>query len=82
MALTIVGGFQGTVPRIAEVLLIALLIPLHLLIVKATHEVCTLWQAADRPPTLAPKGAAYSRSQGAGNRAWMYACPIRMRERT
>ena len=49
MALTIVGGFQGVVPRIAEILLIALLIPLHLLIVKATHEVCTLWQAPDRP---------------------------------
>ena len=49
MALTIVGAYEGAAARIAEVLLVALLPPLHLLIVKATHEVCTLWQAPDRP---------------------------------
>ena len=49
MALTILGAYQGVVPRIADILLIALLIPLHLLIVKATHEVCVLWQEGDRP---------------------------------
>lgn len=44
MALTILGAYSGMAPRLAEVLLVALLSPLHLLIVKATHEVCTLWQ--------------------------------------
>ena len=49
MALTILGAYQGTVPRIVDILLIALLSPLHLQIVKTTHKVCTLWQEGDRP---------------------------------
>ena len=49
MALTILGAYDGIAPRLADILLIALLIPLHLLIVQATHEVCTLWQEGDRP---------------------------------
>lgn len=49
MSLTILGAYQGTIPRIADILLIALLPPLHLQIVKTTHKVCTLWQEDDRP---------------------------------
>ena len=49
MALTILGAYDGIAPRLADILLIALLTPLHLLTVKATHEVCTLWQEGDRP---------------------------------
>jgi len=49
MALTILGAYDGIAPRLADILLIGLLTPLHLLIVKATHDVCTLWQEGDRP---------------------------------
>lgn len=54
MAITILGAYQGPAPRIAEILLTALLPALHLLIVKATHEVCILWQEGDRPQLVPP----------------------------
>ena len=49
MAVTILGAYPGTIPRTADIVLIALLPPLHLLIVRATQEVCTVWQEGDRP---------------------------------
>lgn len=59
MALTVLGAYQGILPRIADVVLVALLPPLHVLIVKATHGVCVLWQEGGGPH-LTPQSDASS----------------------